>query len=153
MLDLIEKVKLVQAIPATTGTVADVLGDYISMKNAHAVWAILSIDSPTTFIVTPEVAEAYAGTNSTNITGGAKFWVNLNTTQLDRLTASTRSTALGGETANNAMVVVRFDPSAAHSSQTHFAVNVNTTGYVSAVYAIETRYGGYQQTVATTSST
>lgn len=153
MLDLIEKVKLVQAIPPSTGTAGANTGDWISMKNAHAVWAIVSLETPTTFLLTPHVSESYAGANSTNISGGAKFWVNLNTTQLDRLTATTDTTALDSTSANCAMVVVRFDPSAAHSSQTHFAVEVVSSAIPSAIYAIETRYGGYQQTVATTSST
>jgi len=159
MLDLIEKVKLVQGVRPTTMGAAD-SGDWVTMKNAHTVWAIISADSATTSItITPKLASSFAGTGSSAITGGAKFWVNTNTSQLDRLTASTRSTAytLANNT-NCAMIVVKYDPANAASSNTHFSIDVSTcaaanVGRYSVIYAIEPRYAGYQQTIATTSST
>lgn len=159
MFDLVEKVKLVQGVRPTTMGAAD-SGDWVSMKNAHTVWAIISVDSATTSItITPKLASAYAGTGSTEITGGAKFWINTNTSQLDRLVASTRSTAytLANNT-NGAMIVVKYDPTQAASSNTHFSIDVSTAGAAcagrySVVYALEPRYGGANQFIATTSST
>ena len=156
MLDLIEQVKPVQAIIPATGIGADKNGDWISMKDAHTVWAIATISAaaPSTFIITPRVSESYAGANSTAIRGGAKFWVNLNTTQLDRLTATSNTTRQASSSIGNcSMVVVRFNPAAEASSKTHFSLRVNSSCKVNALYFIEPRYAGYRQTIATTSST
>jgi len=159
MFDLVEGAKIIQGVRPTTMGAADT-GDYISMENAHTVWAIISVDGATTEItMTPKLASAYAGTGSSAITGGAKFWVNTNTSQLDRLTATTHTTAYTlSDNANGAMVVCRYDPAAAASSNTHFTIDVSTAtaanaGRYSVVYVLEPRYGGYRATIATTSST
>lgn len=158
-MDLTEKMHIVQGLAPTTQGAADD-GDWIEMKNAHAVWTIINITGATTDVTfTPQVASAVAGTGSSAITGGAKFWVNTNCTQLDRMTASTASTAYTlDDNANNAQIVVRYDPSATNSTNDCFRVACSTAGTAAAgtlsmTYLLEPRYGGYQAVIATTSST
>jgi hypothetical protein len=159
MLDIVEKNKIVQALAPTTQG-ADDDGDYISMANAHAVWTIINIKKPTNAITfTPKTASAYAGTGSSAITGGARFWTNTNTTQLDRIAVSTATTAIANAaTTNSQLIVCRYDPAAAPSSHPYFAMIPSTaaggaTGTLSMTYILESRFAGYQAFVATTSST
>jgi len=161
MLDLVEGAKVIQAqFPTTSGATALNAGDYINMRDAHTVWTIISVDSATTDITfTPNTASAYAGTGTSAITGGAKFWVNTNTTNLDRMTATTYTTAYTlSDNANSALIVCRYDPAAAPSSHPYFAMIGSTAGTADAgrlsmVYIVESRYPGYQQVISTTSST
>ena len=46
MLDLVEGAKVVQALAPTTQGTAN--GDYVSMKNAHAVWTVINVSAATT---------------------------------------------------------------------------------------------------------
>jgi len=158
-LDLVEGAKIVQALSPTTQGAADD-GDYISMENAHAVWTIINVKAATTNVTfTPKSASAFAGTGAAAVDGGCRFWYNTNTTNLDRMTASTNSTAYTlTDNANSALVVCRYDPANAPSSHPYFAMICSTAGSAAAgtvamTYILEPRYGGYQQTVGTTSST
>jgi len=159
MLDLVEGAKIIQGRSPTTQGASDD-GDWINMENAHAVWTVINVKAATTqVVITPKTASAYAGTGSSAIDGGAVFWANTNTTQLDRMSKSTASTAYTlSDNANSALVVVRYDPSAAPTSHPYFSVTFSTAGAAAAgtvamTYILETRYGGAQQTIATTSST
>ena len=159
MLDLVEGAKIIQALAPTTQGAADD-GDYISMKDAHAVWTVINVSAATTSVTfTPKNASTYAGTGAAAVDGGCKFWANTNTTSLDRMTASTNSTAYTlTDNANKALVVCRYDPSNAPSSHECFSMTCSTAGAAAAgtvamTYILETRYGGYQQIIATTSST
>ena len=159
MLDIVEGAKIVQAVaPTTMGANDD--GDYISMANAHTVWTIVDIRKPTSEVtITPKTASAYAGTGSSAISGGAKFWVNTNTTNLDRVAATTYTTAYAlSDNSNSALIVCRFDPAAAPSSHPYFSMTGSSAGTAAAgrlsmVYILESRYPGYQQIISTTSST
>jgi hypothetical protein len=100
MIDLVEGMKVVSALAPTTqganGT------DYIEMKNAHVIWTLVSVKDHTSGLtVTPQVASDVAGTGVTAVSGGAKFWINNNTTNLDRMAASTNSTAAAFSDAAN----------------------------------------------------
>jgi hypothetical protein len=159
MLDLVEGAKIVQALAPTTQGAADD-GDYVTMKDAHTVWTIINVSAATTDVTfTPKNASAYAGTGAAAVDGGCKFWVNTNTTNLDRMTASTASTAYTlSDNATKALVVCRYDPSNAPSSHPYFAMTCSTAGTAAAgtvamTYVMESRFGGYQQVIATTSST
>jgi len=161
MLDLVEGAKIIQAVkPTTQGSATVNSGDYISMKNAHAVWTIINVDSATTSVTfTPKNASAYAGTGAAAVDGGCKFWVNTNTTNLDRIAATTYSPAYTlANNANAALVVCRYDPANAPSSHPYFSMTASSAGTAAAgrmamTYIVEPRYAGYQQTIATTSST
>ena len=159
MLDIIERNKIVQALAPTTQGAADD-GDYISMKNAHAVWTIINVKAATTSVTfTPKNASAFAGTGAAAVSGGCKIWANTNTTNLDRMVASTATTAYTlANNANSALVVFRYDPTNAPSSHPYFGMTCSTAGAAAAgtvamTYILESRYPGYQQVIATTSST
>ena len=160
MLDLVEGAKIVQALaPTTVGAAHD--GDYISMKNAHAVWTIVSLNDGTSAVtLTPKTASAYAGTGAAAVDGGCQIWYNVNTTQLDRMTKSANTTAyeMPASATLNSMAVIRYDPANAPSSHPYFAVTCSTagaaaTGRMSMYYIVEPRYAGYRASIATTSST
>lgn len=160
MLDLVEGAKIIQAIRPTTRGAVSVTGDWVSMRNAHAVWTVISVDSATTEIVfTPKNASAYAGTGAAAVDGGCKFWVNTNTTNLDRVAATTYTTAYTlADNAVGALVVCRYDPANAPSSHPYFSMTGSTAGTadvgrMSMLYIVESRYPGYQQVISTTSST
>ena len=159
MLDLVEGAKIIQALcPTTQGSADD--GDYVNMENAHAVWTIINIRKPTNAITfTPKTASAYAGTGAAAVDGGCKFWINTGTTTLDRMTASTATTALACSATTDAqMIVCRYDPANAPTSHPYFSVIPSTfatsgTGTIAMTYILDSRYPGYQQIVSTTSST
>ena len=160
MFDLVEGSKIISGIAPTTQGALTVNTDYVSMRNANTVWAIVNVASHTSGpTVTPVVASAYAGTGSSEIGGGAKFWYNNNTTNLDRMTVSTATTAFTfSDAATAGLMVMKYDPTEADTSNTHFGLEFTTAGAaadgtISVEYILEPRYAGYQQFVATTSST
>ena len=153
MLDLIEGAKIICGVQPTTGSASSALySDWINCENYHTVWAICTRGTGTgadTKEFSANVAESYAGASASKIE--AKYW---NSTQLalDRLFASTLTTGcLSGTTGG--MVVIKYDPSVADSSDKYFAVGMTSAGPYSVIYVCEPRYGGYQETLATTSST
>lgn len=160
-MNLVENFHVVQAMaPTTQGTASEMTADYIRMDQAHRVYTIIEITAATTDVTfTPHVASAVAGTGSSAISGGAKFWVNTGCTTLDRFTASTASTAYTlSDNANKAQIVIEYDPTASDSTNDCFTVKASSAGSASAgtlsmTYLIEPRYAGYQQIIATTSST
>jgi hypothetical protein len=160
MLDLVEGAKIINALAPTTQGAATVKADYVKMENANTVWAIVNVKTHTSGpTVTPYVASDVAGTGVTAVGGGAKFWVNNNTTQLDRMVASTAVTAQAfTDAATDGLMVVRYDPTEAASSNDCFAIGLTTAGgaadgTVSVTYILDSRYKGYQQVIATTATT
>jgi hypothetical protein len=135
--------------------------DWIEMKNANAVWAIVhAVNLTTALTLTPYIADNVAGTGSSAISKGAKFWYDNNCGTLDRLTASTNSTALAlADSTAVQLAVMRYDPAAVSaSSKDCFKLGGSSqtaagTGTVNIVYIIEPRYKGDQAIIATTSST
>lgn len=160
-IDIPEGMHVVQAFAPTTalGGAAVQISDYVEGKNAHTIWGVFNVNQTSSGSGTPSAsvlwAEDVAGTGKTTATDGVKWWLNAACTTLDRLTASTASTALSlGATAVNKQFVVRIDPSAAATTQDCFAVEMSSADFaISGTWLLESRYPGYQNIIATTSST
>jgi hypothetical protein len=151
MLDLAEGAKVVCHMSTTA---AGANGDWINMENMHAIWVLATFEGTSGPVLHTQVAEDYAGTSSSSETAAIQLWTNYNTTTLDRWTKSTALFATFDDT-NEGAVLMRFDPaSVAASSNTHMSVAYSSkVGPLSITYIAEPRYAGYQQTIATTSST
>ena len=167
MFDLVEGSKIVMGRAPTTAMAASAKCDYVEMKNAHSIWAVVyGGNHACGQTITPYIATDCSSGGVTAITGGAQFWISSTAAAaaFDRMTASTNSTAASFTTnATDKLMVVRYDPAHAAtvgSSFTHYTLGMSTkgagagaVGTESVVYHIESRYPGYQQIIATTSST
>lgn len=164
MIDLLHRFSAINALPPTTGNGAQ-SGDYVAMKDAHAIWCIMQFDRPTAgaCAITHEVAQNFAGTGSTAVSTGVQHWATTDAAAKEFLTPKTSlayAYTLPSST-GKAMVISRFDPSCvptnSGTSNTHYAVKLGTLGSAndafSAVYLIENRYSGLRKVLATTSST
>ena len=153
MLDLIEGAKVVVGKASTGGDIAAGSGDFISMKNMHRVWAIATFSGTSGPVMNTEVAETYAGASASSVES-ASIWTCLNSSTLDRWT---KSTALGTATfddTNDGAIAFCFDPTVADTSDSYFSLaHTSGVGALHITYIAEPRYGGYQQFIATTSST
>lgn len=158
MFNLVEGTKVIKAISASTGTNAAMVGDYINMENMHKVWALVNWDGgDTSPDVTFKLASDYAGTGSSTA-ATAKWWINTGSTVHERFTLSTSTSYIKkadlGTATTRYTIIGMFDPASAASSNTHVCVHLGArNGCVAASYICEPRYAGYQQFIATTSST
>lgn len=160
MFDLLNNFQIVAGVPPTTGNGA-ATGDYIAMENAHAIWSIITFDRPTAgaCAITHEVASDYAGTGSSAVADGVYHWATTDYVAKEYLTPKTSlayAYTLPAST-GKAIVVSRFDPAEAASSNTHYCVKLGTLGSANdsfaATYLIEHRYPQLRKVLATTSST
>jgi hypothetical protein len=156
MFDLVEGTKVIKAISASTGTNADLVGDYINMENLHKVWVLINWDGGDT---SPDIgfqlASDYAATG-TSTAANAKWWVNTETTAHENWVRSTATSFIAkadlGVATTRYTVIGMFDPASAASSNTHVALHLTArNGCVAASYICEPRYKGVNQFIATTS--
>jgi hypothetical protein len=151
MLDLVEGNKVVVGLAASTMGIAKGACDYINMEGMHTIYAVATFKGTSGPVLTPLVAEDYTGTSSSS--GEAIVWTNYDTTTLDRWTKSTALFATL-EDGNEGAAILRFDPASAASTNKYFAIHRSScVGPLSVTYIAQPRYAGYQQTIATTSST
>lgn len=153
MLDLIEGAKIVVG-KISTGEAAAAAGlaDVMNMKDMHRVWAIATFSGTSGPVINTEVAETQAG-GSNSSENPVGIWTCLDSTTLDRWT---KSTALVGtfDDTNDGAIAMLFDPSVADTSDSYFVMaHSSYVGALNITYIGEPRYGGYRQTIATTSST
>ena len=150
MLDLIEGSKIVVGLSPTTANVTS--ADWINTENMHTVWAIVtkSVGAGSASFFSAQVGESYAGASASTPT--ATYWATSGLNNLDRLRASTQSTGLTAASSKG-MVVIKYDPSVSDTSDHYFSVSMTSGLDVAVTYICEPRYGGYQQFIATTSST
>jgi len=151
MFDLVEGSKVVVGLAASTMGIAKGNCDWINMENMHTIWTVVTFKGTSGPVITPMVAEDYTGTSSSS--GEATVWTNYDTTTLDRWTKSTALFATL-EDGNQCAAILRFDPASAASTNKFFSVHRSScVGPLSVTYIAQPRYGGYQQFIATTSST
>ena len=148
--NLVSKYKMVQAAAPVTSN-AQVTCDYISMKNAHKVWIVVSFKQAATHATTvqPQAATGITPAGATSITYSATWWKNADIGTTDTLVAQTAATS-GAATAgtNDQMLVFEIDPAlqiATHGATFDclgcvIAASSEVTNFVSVVYVIETRY-------------
>ena len=149
MLDLVEGAKIIVGLTPTTANVTS--ADWINTENMHSVWAIVtkSLGAGSASFFSAQVGETYAGASASTPT--ATYWKSSGLS-LDRLWASTNTTGLTAASSRG-MVVIKYDPSVSDTSDKYFSVNMTSGLDVAVTYICEPRYGGYQQFIATTSST
>jgi hypothetical protein len=133
--------------------------DWINCANAHQVQCIVQIKRATAtkdYMVGYSASDS-AGTGSSEVTSGMHFYTQ--TATFDRLvnkTSSNSSTVTASAT-GPLMIVATFDPAVLPTSHNWFAFALRSSSQVgnlhSATYLITPRFGGYQQFLATTSST
>ena len=156
MLDLINGTKIIAGMQST----AIVAGaDWINTENLHVVWAVVTMGAakPSSNFIQGEVAESYAG--ASNSLADATYWSSTTLTHTSTSNAGkglTKSTATTGTLCGTSasMVVCRFDPATADTSDHFFRIATPTSGWgINVTYICEPRYAGYKQFIATTSST
>jgi len=140
-----EQTKIVQAIEPKTDA-AGTTGDYISLKNAHKVTAIVHLTQGNAATVEIGITEAkaVAGTDAAAVTAAMNVWSNLDCAASDtlvkRTSAATYTTDAG---VKHKQIIMEFDPSLLSSGFDCIAVTTgasNVANLVSAQYFIETRY-------------
>ena len=146
-----ETYKIIQMAAAQESAGGTVTSDYISLKNAHKAWIIISFataGNAETF--TPLKATAVAPTNSTAITKEVKIWSNLATATSDTLVERTAATTYACDNgATSKLIIFEIDPADLGDllgvpydciafSTTALAAN---TDYLSALCILQMRYG------------
>lgn len=140
-----ENCKIVQAVTPQVGAAGTVTGTYISLKNVHKAWIVISYNTAgnaETF--QPLKATAVAPTGSTNITNVVKIWSNLDTATSDTLVERTAATSYACDNAaTNKLIIFEIDP--ADLGETYDCISFVTTAiaagdYLSAVYVLQPRY-------------
>lgn len=155
-----EHLHVVQGTRAGTTMNTATTGDWVNMKYAHALWAIIDVARPTAKALAFEAykAEDSAGTGVAAITTGI-FWYKNDGCTYDRLTAATSS--YSSHTVASAtgkyQVVAKLDPTVLATSTPWVAFAARNssaaTDFCHITYLIDSRYPGYQSILATTSST
>ncbi len=158
-MNLAEDFKVVQGYASTLWGALDG-ADWVEMKNAHKIHTIINTRNLTTLVtLTPKVASDVAGTGSSAVAGGCKWWTCNAPGTLDRFVASTSVTTLATtDGAGYGIHICTYDPAQAASSNDCFTMGFSSqtaagTGTLGITYIIEPRYKGYQAIIATTSST
>ena len=104
--------KIVQMTAAQESAGGTVTSTYVSLKNAHKAWIIISYataGNAETF--TPLKATAVAPTNATNITNVVKIWSNLDTAASDTLVERTAATTYAcDDAATSKLIIFEIDP-------------------------------------------
>jgi len=155
-----ESLHIVQATRAGTTMNTASTGDWVNLKNAHALWAIIDIARPTAKAIRAEAysAEDSAGTGVAAITTGIHWYKN-DGMAYDRLTAATSSYSSHTDASSTGLfqLVAKLDPTVLATSTPWVAFGVRnssqTTNFCHITYLLESRYPGYQAFLATTSST
>lgn len=156
-----ENCKVVQALAPCVGAADVKTGTYISLKNVHRAWIVISyITAGNAETFQPLMATAVAPTGSTNVTANMRIWSNLATATNDRLVERAAGTSYACDAgATNKLIIFEIDPAAlgdngATPPVPYDCISFNTTAiaagdYVSAVYVLEPRYPSRASTAPT----
>ena len=160
MFDLVNDLKVIQGLRAgATGNTAST-GDWVNCENFHHLYAVCDVARPTASTAVFEwySGSAYAGTGSSNVSTGCRWWVN-DGVAFDRLTLqTTMGSSFSIASATGLVhVVSRLDCAILPTSHPYAAFAVEDMGtvndFVNITYIGVPRYKGAEQFLATTSST
>lgn len=140
---------MVVGLPPTVGAGATIVGDYISVKNAHKVWCIVLYNQDDANSITFGVNEATGVTPAgvAAITETMPIYANLATGTSDRLVEQTAAaTFASGVAVADKMIVFEVDPSILSAGCDCIALrsdtNIAAVQWVAYIYLIEPRYAG-----------
>jgi len=133
--------------------------DWINCEHAHALYCVVHVKRATAApnYMVAYSARTYAGAGSSQLSTGINFWTNTHT--YDRFVAKTtsNSSTVTASATGWLTIVARLDTAALPSSHKYAAFALRSSSQVgnlhSATYYLDARYKGYQQFLATTSST
>ena len=160
MFDLPNDLKIIQGLkPGSTGNTAST-GDFVNCENLHYLYAICDISRNVASTATFNwyTASAYAGTGSSALSTGCKWYVN-DGCGFDRLVQKTTSNSsyTSASSTGRLQVVSRLDCAAMPSSHSYAAFanhdQSQATNFVHITYVGVPRYKGVGSFLATTSST
>lgn len=139
-------------VAATAGPVTSnggVTGDYVSLKNAHMAWILVTFDQAVghATLVTPKQASAVAGTGVKALTTAVPIWANEDVAASDTLVAQTA--ALNYTVTNDIkvkQVLFQIDPAGLDLANDFDCIGLaiadssQATNFVDATYFLQTRY-------------
>jgi len=144
-----EGLHMVVGLPPTVGTAAPIVGDYISVKNAHKVWCIVlyNQDDVNSIVFGVNEATGVAPAGVAAITATMPIYANLATGTNDRLVQqAAAATFASGAGIADKMIVFEVDPSILSAGCDCIALrsdtNIAAVQWVSYIYLIEPRYAG-----------
>lgn len=146
-----EQAKLVEAL-APAADAAGRTSDWISLKNAHKAFIVVSITqgNAATIALTPNQATAVAGTGK-KVISATRIWANLDTAASDTLVRVADAANYTTDAAlKNKMVVFEIDPSALDVAGGFDCVAIDTgasnvANITQATFYIVPRYAGATQ--------
>jgi len=160
MFDLPNDLKIIQGTRAgSTGNTAST-GDWVNCENFHTLYAIVDVARPTasTAVFTWYTASAYAGTGSSHLSTGIRWWLN-DGVAFDRLSLQTTAGSSYSIASATGLVhmVSKLDCALLPTSHPYAAIGIENMGTANNFYGITyigvPRYKGAGQFLATTSST
>lgn len=146
MMNFVEKFKVVNGSPVAT-TNGAIVGDYISVKNAHRVTIIAELLQAATHATALGINEAtaVAGTSAAAVTAVQKVWKNADVSASDTLVKGTDAASIAATAGTtNQQLVIEFDPSTLSAGFDCIAATLSdsseATNFATITYFIETRY-------------
>jgi len=145
---LTQDLKIVSGSPPVQ-SVNDVVGDYVSLKNAHMAWIMVNFKQTQAYAhtVQPMKATAVAPVGATAITHDAPNWANNNVATNDTLIRGADATSYQlPATANDQMVIFQIDPMQLGDTYDCMGLTIDGNAkwqntYLSVLYFVEMRYG------------
>ncbi len=145
---LTQDLKIVSGSPPVN-SLNDVTGDYVSLKNAHMAWIVITFYQGQAYAhtVQPMKATAVLPVGATAITHDAPNWANNNVAASDTLVRGADATSYQlPATANDQMVIYQIDPM--QLGETFDCMGCTIDGNakwqgnkLSILYLVEMRYG------------
>ena len=141
-----ENCKIVQGLTPTVGAGVTLTSDYISLKNAHKAWIVVSFNdgNGNAVVLQPIKATEVAPTGNTSITTAVKIWANEDTDASDTFVEQTAATSytLDG-TVDNKIVIFEIDPADLGATYDVIACSAATPAageYCSMLFVLQPRY-------------
>ncbi len=142
-----ENCKVIQATPVAVGAGAVITFDYISLKDAHKAWIVISYNEAhngAAVVWQPVKATAVAPTGNVSITTAVKIWSNLAAGSTDLLVERTAATSYtGSATILENLIIFEIDPVDLGATFDVISCTATTPAagdYISALYVVQPRY-------------
>ena len=141
-----ENCKIVEAIPGQVGAAAAITGDWISLKNAHRAWAVISYNQNDANAITWRIDRAtdVAGTGNVVSAQLHKIWSNLTPATSDLLVERTPAVNYASDAGvTDKMIIFEIDPAdmgAFDCIRVSSVTVIAVAQWLSAIYIIQPRY-------------
>ena len=146
-----ENCKIVEAIPGQVGAGAPIVGDFISLKNAHRAWAVISYNQNDANAITWRIDRDSTVAGALTVVSAQlhRIWSNLAPATSDLLVERTPAVNYTSDAAStDKMIIFEIDPTDLGDLlgvpydciRVASVTNIAAAQWVSAIYIVQPRY-------------